>query len=362
MSIIIFLLVLAILIFVHELGHFLVAKKFGIRVDEFAIGFPPRIWSKKYGETTYAINSIPFGGYVKIFGENPDEESMKGPDSARSFVNAGKLKQATVLVSGITFNILFAWTVLSISFMSGLTTSVRDSYASYVKNPHVIVIGVQADSPAKLAGFAGGEAIISLEADGNKIVTANMEEVRDFISKSNGPIKIDYRLGNEMKTATVTASEGLIEERKAIGIAMDTVGTVKLPVHRALFEGGKLTGATIKNVAIGLYHFIFDAFRGKADFSQVTGPVGIVGLVGEASTLGIVYLMSFAAFISINLAVINIIPFPALDGGRLLFVAIEAMRRRAISPKIANALNGIGFALLILLMLVVTYKDIVKMF
>lgn len=362
MSIIIFLLVLAVLIFVHELGHFIVAKKFGIRVDEFAIGFPPRIWSKKYGETTYAINSIPFGGYVKIFGENPDEESMKGPDSARSFVNAGKLKQAAVLVSGITFNILFAWIVLSISFMSGLTTSVRDSYASYVKDPHVIIIATQADSPARLAGFVGGETIISMEADGNKIVTADMEEVRNFISKSNGPIKIDYKRGNELKTATVTASEGLIEGKKAIGIAMDTIGTVKLPAHKALFEGGKLTGATTKNVAIGLYHFVFDAFRGKADFSQVTGPVGIVGLVGEASTLGIVYLMSFAAFISINLAVINIIPFPALDGGRLLFVAIEAVRRKAMSPKIANALNGIGFALLILLMLVVTYKDIVKMF
>ena len=129
MSIIIFLLILAALIFVHELGHFIVAKKFGIRVDEFAIGFPPKIWSKKYGETTYAINSIPFGGYVKIFGENPDEESMAGPDSARSFVNASRLKQAAVLVSGIFFNILFAWRALAIPFMSGLHASVRDSCA-----------------------------------------------------------------------------------------------------------------------------------------------------------------------------------------------------------------------------------------
>ena len=362
MSIIIFLLILAALIFVHELGHFIVAKKFGIRVDEFAIGFPPKIWSKKYGETTYAINSIPFGGYVKIFGENPNEESMAGPDSARSFVNASRLKQAAVLVSGISFNILFAWIVLSISFMSGLTTSVRDSYASYVKDPHIIIIAAQADSPARSAGFVGGGTIISLESSGKKISTADVAEVQNFIANSGGAIKIDYKRGNELKTAIVTASEGLIEGRKAIGIAMDTVGIVKLPAHKALYEGVKLTGATTENVAIGLYHFVFDAFRGKADFSQISGPVGIVGLVGEASTLGIVYLMSFAAFISINLAVINIIPFPALDGGRLLFVAIEAARRRAINPKIANAVNGAGFALLILLMLVVTYKDIVKMF
>lgn len=362
MSIIIFLLILAVLIFVHELGHFIVAKKFGIRVDEFAIGFPPKIWSKKYGETTYAINLIPFGGYVKIFGENPNEESTNGPDSARSFVNVSRPKQATVLVSGITFNLLFAWIILSISFMSGLTTSVRDSYSSYIKEPYVMVIASQADSPARLAGLVGGETIISLESDGKKINATNIAEVQNFIGNSASPIKMEYKKGGELKFATITAIEGLIDEGKAIGIAMDAVGMVKLPAHKALFEGAKLTIATTKNVAIGLYNFIFDAIRGKADFSQVTGPVGIVGLVGEASTLGVVYLMSFSAFISINLAVINIIPFPALDGGRLLFVAIEAVRRRAISSKIANALNGIGFALLILLMLVVTYKDIIKMF
>ncbi len=352
---------LAVLIFVHELGHFIIAKKFGIRVDEFAIGFPPKIWSKKYGETTYAINSIPFGGYVKIFGENPDEQSMSGPDSARSFINASRPKQTAVLVSGIVFNILFAFILLSISFMSGLTTSVQD-YGLYAKDRHVIIIAAQANSPARKAGLAGGETVISLESESKKIDNFTVAEVQDFIANSEGPIKINYKRDNDFKTAIITATEGIVEGKKAIGIAMDEVGVVRLPPHKALFEGAKLTGLTIKNVAIGLYSFIFNAFIGKADFSQITGPVGIVRLVGEASTLGIVYLMSFAAFISLNLAVINIIPFPALDGGRLLFVAIEAIRRKSISPKVANTLNTAGFALLILLMFAVTYKDIVKMF
>lgn len=362
MSIIIFILILAVLIFVHELGHFIVAKKFGIRVDEFAIGFPPRIWSFKRGETTYAINAIPFGGYVKIFGENPDEQSISGPDSGRSFVNAKKWKQASVLVSGITFNVIFAWILLSISFMSGLTTSVGDSYAQYVKDSHVIITMAQADSPARLAGLVGGETIISLESGNKKIEGATVAQIKDFIKESAGKIKIAYKRGNDLKTAEVIATEGIVEDRKAIGIAMDQVGTVKLPIHKAFIEGFILTKATVKNVAIGLYYFVSDAFRGKADFSQVTGPIGIVGLVGEATTLGVVYLMSFAAFISINLAVINIVPFPALDGGRLLFVAIEAVRRKSLNPKVANLANGIGFAMLILLMLVVTYKDIIKMF
>lgn len=362
MSIIIFILMLAVLIFVHELGHFIVAKKFGIKVDEFAIGFPPRIWSFKKGETTYAINAIPFGGYVKIFGENPDEQSISGPDSGRSFVNASKWKQAFVLVSGILFNVLFAWILLSISFMSGLTTSVNESFASYVKDSHIIITMSQADSPARLAGLAGGETIISLESGDKKIQASSVEEIQDFIKESSGKIVINYKRDNILKTAVVTAAEGIVKDKKAIGIAMDMVGTVKLPIHKAFIEGAVLAKATVKNVAIGLYYFIFDAFRGKADFSQVTGPIGIVGLVGEARTLGVIYLMSFAAFISINLAVINIVPFPALDGGRLLFVAIEAVRRKSLNPKIANLANGIGFALLILLMLAVTYKDVVKMF
>lgn len=353
---------LAVLIFVHELGHFIVAKKFGIRVDEFAIGFPPKIWSFKRGETTYALNAIPFGGYVKIFGENPDEQSISGPDSGRSFVNTSKWKQASVLVSGILFNILFAWILLSVSFMSGLTTSVNESLASYAKNSRVIITMSQADSPALLAGLSGGETLVSLESGGNKIQASSVAEIQNFIKESNGEIIINYKRGNDLKITTVTATQGIVKDKKAIGIAMDMIGTIKLPIHKAFIEGTILTKAVVKNVAIGLYYFVFDAFRGRADFSQVTGPIGIVGLVGEARTLGVAYLMSFAAFISINLAVINIVPFPALDGGRLLFVAIEAVRRKSLNPKFANLANGIGFALLIILMLAVTYKDVAKMF
>lgn len=353
---------LAVLIFVHELGHFIVAKKFGIRVDEFAIGFPPKVWSFKRGETTYALNAIPFGGYVKIFGENPDEQSISGLDSERSFVNASKWKQASVLVSGILFNILFAWILLSTSFMSGLTTSVDESLAPYAKDSHIIITMSQADSPARSAGLLGGETIISLESGSNKIQASSVAEIQNFIKESDGEIIINYKRGNDLKTATVVATKGIVKDKKAIGIAMDAVGTVKLPIHKAFIEGAILAKATVKNVAVGLYYFVFDAFKGRADFSQVTGPIGIVGLVGEATTLGVAYLMSFAAFISINLAVINIVPFPALDGGRLLFVVIEAVRRKSLNPKFANFANGIGFALLIILMLAVTYKDVVKMF
>ena len=165
MSFITLIVVISILVFVHEFGHFIVAKKLGVRVDEFSIGFPPRIWSKKYGETKYSINLIPFGGYVKIFGENPNEENTSGLDSERSFVNAKKWKQGLVLLSGILFNILFAWILISASFMFGSLVPVGErasDYSDYIKESRVLITKVMPNSPASLVGLKEGNQILAV--------------------------------------------------------------------------------------------------------------------------------------------------------------------------------------------------------
>src|SRR3989344_9573578 len=162
MTIIIFLIVLAVLIFVHELGHFLIARACGIRVDAFALGFGPKIFSKKVGETTYFLNLIPFGGYVKIFGENPDDESINGEDKARSFVHKPKWQQISVLISGILFNFIFAWLLIVIAFSTGVPASL-ESYPEYkdqMKNPHIAITYVNAGSPAEKAGLKAGDEIV----------------------------------------------------------------------------------------------------------------------------------------------------------------------------------------------------------
>lgn len=366
--IIIFLIILASLVLVHEFGHFIVAKKSGIRVDEFGLGFPPRIWAKKYGETTYSLNWIPFGGFVKIFGENPDAESMTGPDSSRSFVNKNRMIQALVLVAGIAFNLLFAWVLISLSFMTGILASSSDyaQYGNYFINPHTAVIGVNKGTPADLAGIKAGDAILSIQDDitkdelrGNNV---NVTAVQNFISsRANKNLILTLERGKETTKKIVMPKEGIVEGRVAIGIAMDDVGTLYLPMQTAVWEGARLTGHMIIGVGFGLGNFIYHIFTGSANFSSVSGPIGIVGLVGDATKLGFSYLLSFTALISINLALINLVPFPALDGGRLLFVLIESIRRKAIAPKIANLFNNIGFALLIILMLVVTYRDVLKL-
>lgn len=365
MSIIIFIIILAILVLVHEFGHFIFAKRSGIRVDEFGLGFPPRLWGKKYGETLYSINLIPFGGFVKIFGENPDEDSRTGPESSRSFVNKKRPIQAAVLVAGITFNILFAWILISIGFMSGLPTPVDEANRSEITNAKLTITQVLPKSPAELAGLKTGDEIVSMSSGLDSLGNAGIdsESVSNFISLHGGrEVEIELKRADESMKISTVPKEGVVDGHPAIGIALGFIGELSLPIHKAFWEGGKLTLNLIQSIAISLCGFIYHIFTGSADFSSVTGPVGIAGLVGDASKLGFIYLLSFTAFISLNLAVLNLIPFPALDGGRLLFVLIESIIRKPINQKIANAANFIGFALLILLMLVVTYKDIVKLF
>jgi len=360
MSVVIFIIILVILILAHELGHFLAAKSSGIRVDEFGIGFPPKILSKKIGETTYSLNLIPFGGFVKIFGENPDEESLR---SERSLVNKPKLVQAWVLFAGVFFNLLLAWLLISIGFMSGLPTPVSSApVGSAVENARLVLTSVRQDSPAGNAGLSAGDVITALVTNEDALQNVNPDSVSEYIaSHGSDEITILYQRGSENKSVVVVPTDEILEGRPAIGITMDMIGTLQLPIHQAIWEGGKTTTALTIAMAAGFYNLIKDSFIGNANLSAIAGPVGIVGLVGDASDFGLIYLLGFTAFISINLAIINLIPFPALDGGRLLFLLIEAIKRSPIKPVIANTANAIGFALLIILMLIVTYNDVAKL-
>jgi regulator of sigma E protease len=367
MSILIFLLILLILVVSHEFGHFIVAKKSGIRVDEFSFGFPPKLFGKKIGETTYNFNLLPLGGYVKIFGENPDQDSIDGPDSSRSFVNKPRYIQAAVLFAGVFMNFLVAWILLSIGFMSGLPTSTGAvPNGAKIENQMLTVTSVVSGSPAEIGGLKTGDKIISLSTtnDSTLLLSSKLEaeNVQNFVKSHDGEnVEISIIRGKEPMQMTVVPGLSKIGENIMIGISMDTIGILKLPVHKAVWEGLKLNwDITIVTIS-GFYNLISNALVGEADMSSMTGPVGIVSVVGNAAKFGFVYLLSFTALISINLAVINLIPFPALDGGRLLFLLIEKIKGSRIKPQIANWVNMIGFGLLMLLMAVITYHDIAKL-
>ncbi|MBX4209477.1 site-2 protease family protein [Candidatus Parcubacteria bacterium] len=360
MYIVIFLIILAALVLVHEFGHFYAAKKAGVRVDEFGLGFPPRIWGKQVGETLYSINAIPFGGFVKIFGENPDAAAIAGAYGPRSFVGQPKWIQVIILSAGVIMNILFAWILFSIAYMSGMATNVSEYNNKYIHDSHVIVLDVLPNSAAEKGGLMDGDILISYRAGGATTTVASPATIQGVTRNSGGkPITFEVDRAGKKSFATIVPQKAA-SGNHSIGISMDMVGKANLPVHLAFWEGAKLTGRLFINIFAGLYGLVHDALLGRADISQLSGPVGIARLVGDASKLGVAYLMSFTAFISLNLAVLNLIPFPALDGGRILFVAIEAIRRKAMNPKITNAVNAIGFGLLILFMLFITYKDVMK--
>ncbi len=383
MTIILFLIVLAVLIFVHELGHFLSAKKMGIRVDEFALGFPPRIFGKKIGETVYTLNAIPFGGFVKIFGENPDAESIQGPDKERSFVHKPAWQQAIVLSAGVIFNFIFAWILICSAFIVGVTASYQDypEHTAHMTEPELMVISVLPDSPAHTVGIKAGDVIHTIVVEGQNSPNGNgggkvvqdvplltPEYVQNIVKTSEGkPLSIVYNCEKlegdypDCTRVTVVPTKNLVKDTYAIGISMDTVATMSLPWYQAIIEGTVFSGHLIWNTFTGFISFIGSLFAGTAEFSQISGPVGIAGLVGDASKLGFTYLLMFTAMISINLGVINLMPFPALDGGRLLFVLIESITRKKIKPVVANTINTLGFILLLTLMVVVTYGDIARL-
>ena len=362
MTIILFVIILAILIFVHELGHFLSAKKSGIRVDEFAIGFPPKIFSKKIGETKYSLNMIPFGGFVKIFGEDPNEDAINidAGEQKKSFYYKHPLIKIFVLSAGVLMNVLFAYILLSIGFIIGLPTGQDNVYFGSLNNEKLIITSVLPESPAEKAGLKAGDNILFLQTKNNSLQNVTRENISDFISSSKGQVTFLVNRNSLTQKIDVFPEEGVVSSKKAVGISTEMIGTLKLPIYKAFLQGFMATKNLLVSITYGIYDFLSGVILFRGDFSQVSGPVGIVSVVGEASRLGIEYLISLTALISLNLAVINLVPFPALDGGRILFVLIEWISRRKISQKFQNGINFLGFALLMILMVFITIKDIAK--
>ena len=362
MSIFLFFVILIALVVVHEFGHFAVAKWAGIRVDEFGFGFPPKLWGKRLGETEYSFNALPFGGFVRIFGENPEEVEAAGGSPERSFTHKPKTIQTLVLVAGVAMNMLFAWFLLSVGYTIGMPVPGDYEGLGEVRDRHTAIMRVVEHSPAQVAGLASGDTIAAVSSKGEKPEALTPESIQTFIAAhQDDSISFTYEREGAEGEVSITPQAGLVEGKAVVGIEMDEIGTAVVPFYLAPLEGARLTWNATQAITTGLFSFFKNLFMGAASFSEVTGPVGLIGIVGSAASFGLVPLLSLIALISINLAIINLIPFPALDGGRLLFVVIEAIKGSPIRPQIAGTANMIGFALLIVLMLLVTYHDIVRL-
>ena len=345
-----FLVVLSVLVFVHEFGHFISAKKLGVRVDEFGFGFPPRAFSVKRGGTVYSLNWIPLGGFVKIKGEMAEEAT--GRDS---FATQSAPRRLLILAAGVTMNMLFAWFLFSVGAMIGLVETVDAVHPSAtVRNRAVTVTDVLPDSPASKAGIAYGDSIASVNGAPVVAVTALQETLRN----ASGEVALTLTRGSTSREVRVTPV--LLEKvgKLGIGVGLLETGVVSYPFWYAPVRGAQITAMNTLAVFEAFGGLVAGLVTGKGVSADVAGPVGIAVATGEVARLGFIYLLQFTALLSINLAVINILPLPALDGGRVLFLIIEKIRRKPVDRKIEGIVHQIGFGLLLLLALFVTVQDV----
>lgn len=344
-----FLVVISVLVFVHELGHFLISKLFKVRVDEFALGFPPKIFSFKKGETVYALNALPLGGYVKIHGENPEDADDKG--DKRNFQNISWWKQVLILSAGVIFNLLFAWFLMSLSLFIGTSKISIDGLDSkYIQDEkQVLIHQVLKDSPAEKAGIKIGDFVVSIDG----VIIKDIKQVQEGIK--NAPEIFTIVLSNHKST---TSKDIKKSENNTIGIGLAETAKVRMGLFSSIFYGAQGTYNLTNQIFTGVIDFFHKLFIGKGSWDEVSGPVGIAKVVGESSEQGFVSFLFIMILISISLAAMNILPFPALDGGRIVIAIVEGVIRRKLPTKFVNILNSIGFILLLILMLVVTVKDI----
>lgn len=374
-TIIVFVLVLSLLVFVHEFGHFFSARRLGVKVEEFGFGFPPRIfayykntagkWKRVWGnkkiedqaDTLYSINSILVGGFVKIKGEDGENK-----DNSDSFSAKKIWQRAVILSSGVIMNIVLAAVLISIGLMIGFPQAIdREDLPAraIISHSQVQIIEILADSPASGAGLLPSDVILGIE--GREVEKS--DDVSEIINQSSADtLLFSLNRSGQSLELMVKPEKASDSDRRMIGIALAETATVRYPWYLAIGEGFKMTGELLVAIVVAFYDLIKNLIVGGGAQVEVAGPIGIANLTGQMFRLGLIYLIQFMALLSLNLAVINILPFPALDGGRLLFLLFEKIKGRPLKPEIEAVFNNIGFMLLMVLIVWVTFKDIIKLF
>lgn len=360
LTILLVVAILVVLIVAHELGHFFAAKLFGVRVEEFGVGYPPRAFLfGMHRGTQYTLNWLPFGGFVRLYGD--EGEGQHGPGS---FVDATRGVQALVLIAGVLANVIAAYFLFTGALALGIPRVIADT--SQAKTAHLVIADIVEGAPADAAGLIPGDEVIAiLDNEGAMPSELSPSAVIGFVRERGGePLLLTYVRATATSTVSLTPAHAVIAEeagRPAVGLALVLVSNEALPLGAALKESLSRTKDATAAVAGGLWKIIRDTATGNPNLSDVVGPVGLVGVVSEASTHGMGNVLALAGFISINLAIINLIPVPALDGGRLVLVGVEALMRRKAPKLVAQSINTLGIFFIIFLMIAVTYQDIARL-
>jgi len=349
-----FLSLIALMI-LHEFGHFIIAKKFGVRVDEFGIGYPPRIFGKKIGETIYSINLLPLGAFVRIYGETG------GIDDYRSFANLKIWKRVLIVIGGVAAFWLAAIIIFSVVFAIGTELPIGDNDAQGLTNPQVKIISISPNSPASEAKIEVKDTITSIRAGG---ADTEINKIADFqkiigdnkgkeitISVDRNGKKIDFNL---IPRVNPPAGEG------AIGVGLERMATLvkKTSWYMAPVRGAVYTWQTTINSLVGLYSVFTNLIsrKGLPEGAAFAGPLGITVFLANAATYGIGFFLYFIGIISVFIAIFNLFPIPALDGGKLVFLLIEKIKGKPVSVKAEQGITMSFFLILILLSLFIMIR------
>lgn len=344
------LFVLGLLVFVHELGHFLAAKRAGVRVERFSLGFPPKMIGKKIGETEYMISWLPLGGYVKLAGESLEEEESRQPYSLQA---KPAWVKAVIFAAGPIMNFLTAFFLLwGVFFVSGDVQT---------DSSRIVIGNVAPGSPAEKAGLKPGDVVFSL----NGVRVARFDSLAEKIYSLPGkPLELAWISGNDTLRRTLMAMKEESYNEKGEKIFVGRIGIQQAFSRKPVgfFTAGKRAGITTAAFTGQVARFVKGLFTREFSLKSVGGPVFISKIAGQEASRGFAQLLFFTALLSVNLALLNLFPIPALDGGHLLFLAIEGIIRRPISIKARAVVTQIGFGLLLLLIVFVTYNDIMRLF
>lgn len=381
-TVLIFIAVLAVLVLSHEFGHFIVARLCGMKVEEFGFGFPPRlfgirkldlgngkfkrhfIWggkniqkeveeSKLNHGTVYSINLLPLGGFVKIKGE--DGGGANEPDS---FSGQAPYKKMLVIVAGVVMNVVLAYVLISIGYIIGTPQISTGEVNKNLTNVRVEILQVLPKQPAEAAGLLPGDAVIKID----NIDYPRLTQMQNYVDE-NKDKEITFTILRGKNTITKNIHPVVSGETKrgGIGIAIAEVGVERYVWYKALYVGGITTLQNTWQIIKAFYNLLANLFKGLGVGGDVAGPVGVAVLTGQVAKMGFIYLIQFVALLSLNLAVLNILPIPALDGGRFLFLILNKIFKRKGGFKYEPIIHAAGFALLILLVVVITAKDLLAL-
>lgn len=370
--------VFGLLVLVHELGHFIVAKLTGMRVDEFAIGFGPKLWSRKYGETLYAIRAVPLGGFNRIAGMDYEIIERMGNEAEENAEEAGKLggwkryvpsvsrdnvvmvpdeegagerayfrrpvwaRMLMVLAGSFMNFVLPMFIFFGIFYFSGVATP----------SPEPVIGAVMAERPAAMAGLRQGDRILTI--DGSEVT--KWEDISRQIQGAGGkPFKLTYQRDGEVRSATLIPEEEPDSKRVIIGI------TSSADIYQpGILEAAGLAFQKVVFVLMAMMGALIQLVQGSVGAEALSGPVGIVQMTGEVANQGILPLLNFAAFLSLNLGLINLLPVPALDGGHFVMLVLEGLRGKPLGPKAMYYIQAAGVTLLVSLMIFTTFNDLMK--